>query len=304
VGAILQRHRAARNEGDRQLGFTLIELLIVIVVLGILAAVSVLALSSISSQSATAACTSDARTVNIAINAYNAQTGGTPVVTQAALVPGYLQSFPSSSNYTISIVNGIEMVSTPNVAAAAYVGSSVNLCSTAGSSGTTTPTTTTLAPTATTTTPITTTLAPTTTTSTPTTTAGNQTNGVIASPSVPSNSNPYGAQEELSLTNQYPITALSITVNVVHTSGTAETQQYNGFPGGAVTQGTSTTGSVITYTWILNSGQTITAGYSSDNVYAQFSGSGNPPPQHLTSGDTWTVSSTSAGITSTLNGHF
>ncbi len=53
-----------------QSGFTLIELLIVIVVLGVLAATVVFALSGVTSQSAKAACQSDAKTYELAVQAY------------------------------------------------------------------------------------------------------------------------------------------------------------------------------------------------------------------------------------------
>ena len=62
----------ARRRGEELIesGFTLIELLVVIVVLGILAATVVFALSGVSGQSAQAACNSDAKSVEIAIQAY------------------------------------------------------------------------------------------------------------------------------------------------------------------------------------------------------------------------------------------
>src|ERR1700678_1544045 len=72
----IQERRALTN-GD-EWGFTLIELLIVIVVLGILAAVVVFALGGVTSTSAQAACNSDAKTVETAVLAYQAQTGGFP----------------------------------------------------------------------------------------------------------------------------------------------------------------------------------------------------------------------------------
>ena len=53
-------------------GFTLIELLIVIVVLGILAAIVVFSLTGVAGQSKQAACTSDAKSVEIAVDAYEA----------------------------------------------------------------------------------------------------------------------------------------------------------------------------------------------------------------------------------------
>ncbi len=62
----IRRRRAAGEE----VGFTLIELLIVIVVLGILAATVIFALSGVTSSSAVAACNSDAKSVEVAVQAY------------------------------------------------------------------------------------------------------------------------------------------------------------------------------------------------------------------------------------------
>lgn len=59
-----------RGEELVESGFTLIELLVVIVVLGILAATVVFALSGVTGQSAQAACNSDAKTIDIAVQAY------------------------------------------------------------------------------------------------------------------------------------------------------------------------------------------------------------------------------------------
>jgi prepilin-type N-terminal cleavage/methylation domain-containing protein len=61
------------DEETTEQGFTLIELLIVIVVLGILAAIVIFSLSGVTGNSAVAACNSDAKTVETAVAAYNAQ---------------------------------------------------------------------------------------------------------------------------------------------------------------------------------------------------------------------------------------
>ena len=67
--------RAARERklAKGEEGFTLIELLIVIVVLGILAAVVVISVVGLTGKSALAACQSDAKSVESALAAYNAQ---------------------------------------------------------------------------------------------------------------------------------------------------------------------------------------------------------------------------------------
>ena len=105
-----ERHREIqerRKSGEAELGFTLIELLIVIVVLGILAAIVVFSLTGVSGQSKQAACTSDAKSVEIAADAYQAK-NDTYATSVSALVPTYLHTAPGTTNgYTISLVSGV-----------------------------------------------------------------------------------------------------------------------------------------------------------------------------------------------------
>jgi hypothetical protein len=122
---------------------------------------------------------------------------------------------------------------------------------------------------------------------------------VTVTASIPSNWLPYGAQEQLSLANVSSITALSITVTVPQTGGLSYSQEGNSWPGGAVANGNSTSGSAITFTYVLSG--TIPAGYPNGTIWAQFSDNGTA---HVTSGDLWTVTTTSGGIASTLTGHF
>lgn len=88
-------------------GFTLIELLIVIIVLGILAAIVVFSLSSVTGQSQVAACNTDAKSVEVAVAAYEAQNAGAAPATMDVLVPNYLHTKPgatvASSGYAISM---------------------------------------------------------------------------------------------------------------------------------------------------------------------------------------------------------
>jgi len=100
----IQRNRELNGER----GFTLIELLIVIVVLGILAAVVVFALGGVTGQSTVAACNSDAKTVSVAVSAYEASPPstiavGTPPATLGALVPNYLKAAPSNTAYNLTL---------------------------------------------------------------------------------------------------------------------------------------------------------------------------------------------------------
>ena len=66
-------------------GFTLIELLIVIVILGILATVVVLSVRGITDDSQENSCETEYRTMEVAIEAYFAQYGGTAVPAQSNL---------------------------------------------------------------------------------------------------------------------------------------------------------------------------------------------------------------------------
>ena len=94
-----------RNSGEAsESGFTLIELLIVIVVLGILAAIVVFSLTGVTGESKQAACTTDAKSVEIAADAYQAAHNNSWPTDIGVLVPTYLKSAPLNSNdYTIGI---------------------------------------------------------------------------------------------------------------------------------------------------------------------------------------------------------
>ncbi len=130
-----------RTDGESpEAGFTLIELLIVIVVLGILAAIVIFSLTGVTGQSQVAACNTDAKSVQTAVQAYESNppaniTPGTPPTSIAAvtpapntgLVPNYLHSTPTatvaSSGYLITLdatTPGQVDVTTQNVAATSY----------------------------------------------------------------------------------------------------------------------------------------------------------------------------------------
>jgi Tfp pilus assembly protein PilE len=153
-------------------GFNLIGLLLVVVILGISAAVMVSSfggstpvktsgttpgataettsgttaettpgttagnIGAIAKQSAVVACESDATEVETAIQEYSAVNGvASSVVTPTLLTSGPspdLVSFPSSPDYTISIVSGVVMIAAPKTSAPVAYGTS-GACAKAGS---------------------------------------------------------------------------------------------------------------------------------------------------------------------------
>lgn len=262
----------------REDGFTLIELLIVIVVLGILAAVVVFNLGSVQASAAVASCQADVKSVETAVAAYNAQTGGTPGVTLSALTTGspkFLTSVPSTQYYAITIVNGVVMVAAPSTATP-VVATATNACSGAGSSATAT--TTTLSPT---------------TTLPPTTTTTQVSNGVGVVPT--SSISPYFGQENLIL-SQATGAVVHATIVVNQNTGATISGAYDTF-GNGFSDTSSASGGFITYNFV----GTITPYASNGQLSAQFAGNGTT---HLSSSDTWTITTTVGGVSTTLSGTF
>ena len=102
IKRLQDRLETARNNEN---GFTLIELLIVIVVLGILAGIVVLGLGSFRKDSTQAACKADAKTIEVASDAFMASPSnpnpGTPAANVAALVTAkLLKAEPTAVYYT------------------------------------------------------------------------------------------------------------------------------------------------------------------------------------------------------------
>jgi general secretion pathway protein G len=101
--------RKARAKDE---GFTLIELLIVIVILGVLAGIVIFSVDFINNKSQVAACQTDKKDVETAVEAYYAQNGTWPTgvatsddathPTQTLVGAGVLKEAPSTANYKIT----------------------------------------------------------------------------------------------------------------------------------------------------------------------------------------------------------
>jgi len=124
------------------------------------------------------------------------------------------------------------------------------------------------------------------------------TGGVTVTPVVAQNT-PYFNEEDVRVANTAALTALKVTIVVQRTTGVSFSGQYNTV-GGQVTQANSSTSSAVTFTFTLNSGQTLSPG-TNYLFAAQTSGSGT---LHPVSGDTYTVTYTTGGQTFTQSGNF
>jgi hypothetical protein len=128
--------------------------------------------------------------------------------------------------------------------------------------------------------------------------SGGGTGGVTVTPAINSNG-PWFNEEAISLSNTGVITSLSITVVIQRTTGVAFNGQYNTV-GSQILQSNSSTATTITYQFNLATGQTL--GPATNRLFAaQMSGSGTV---HPTSGDTYTVTYTTGGVSFTQTGHF
>jgi hypothetical protein len=121
---------------------------------------------------------------------------------------------------------------------------------------------------------------------------------VTATPVVASSS-PYFNDEELRLANTAPLTSLTVTIVIQRTTGISFSGQFNTV-GGQVLQANGSTASAITCTFTLGAGQTLGSG-TAWMFAAQAGGSGTV---HPTSGDTFTVTFSTAGVSTTRSGHF
>jgi hypothetical protein len=120
--------------------------------------------------------------------------------------------------------------------------------------------------------------------------------GVTVTPVIASSSGWYNEQQ-LRIANTASLTALSVTIVVQRTTGVSYSGMYNT---AGLTQSNSSTASAITYQWTQPAGQSLGAS-TSRTFAAQMGGTGTA---HPTSGDTYTVTYTTGGVTRTQSGTF
>src|SRR5499426_1490487 len=131
------------------------------------------------------------------------------------------------------------------------------------------------------------------------TVTGGGTGGVTITPVINA-SGPWFSEEALRLDSPgVAITALSITITVQRTTGVGFNGQYNTV-GGQILQTNTVAATTITYQFNLAAGQTL--GIGTNRIFAaQMTGSGTV---HPTTGDTYTVTYTTGGVSFTQTGHF
>src|SRR5262249_26643121 len=127
---------------------------------------------------------------------------------------------------------------------------------------------------------------------------GGGTGGVTITPAINANS-PWFNEEVIQLSNTGTITALSVTIVIQRTTGVGFNGQYNTV-GGQILQSSAVTAATITYQFTLAPGPTVGMG-ANRTFAAQTSGSGTIHPM---SGDTYTVTYTTGGVSFTQTGHF
>lgn len=90
--------------------------MIVVIVLGVLSAIVLLNLGGVSTESVVTACTTDAKTVSVAVTDFQAEHPGVTPTSQDLLgsdvvyTKPYLKSWPSSRYYSVSITSGAPQV--------------------------------------------------------------------------------------------------------------------------------------------------------------------------------------------------
>jgi hypothetical protein len=127
---------------------------------------------------------------------------------------------------------------------------------------------------------------------------GGGSGGVTVTPVINA-SGPWFNEQAVRLSNTGTITSLSITIVIQRTTGVSFNGQYNTL-GSSILQSNTVAATTITYQYTLAPGQTL--GPGTNRLFAaQMGGSGTI---HPTSGDTYTVTYTTGGVSFTQTGNF
>lgn len=133
------------------------------------------------------------------------------------------------------------------------------------------------------------------------TVASAPTGGVVTATGTVASNSPWFAEEQVRFSNTATLTALTVTITVARNPATlVSSGQYNTLGGGTIAQSVSTTSAQVVYTFSLVAGQSLPAG-TGRTFAAQMSPGGGP---HPTTGDSWTVTYTSGGSSTTTSGTF
>ncbi len=262
---------------SRETGFTLVEVIIAVVLIGVLAGVIILGIGRMTDNAASASCAASADATWTASRSFlvdNARypTSFVELSVAAGAVPARLVVPPDASVSASQIVVGSWTLAMSSSSPPTFTCTSSSAIST------------TISPTMLTTAALTT-----------TTSIGN---GVSVVPSTSGYQRYFGANV-LTVSNSSNIAAMSISVTIVRTPEVTYHDQYTNLWGGVAASGHTTSSGAIRYTTDLGSGLVIVPG--SWTIEGTFYATGT---LHPSAGDTWTITTASAGITSTLSGTF
>jgi prepilin-type N-terminal cleavage/methylation domain-containing protein len=268
-------------------GFTLVEILVAIVLVGVLSAVVVVGISRLTDKASAASCTASADAARAASLASFTQRSTYPTsfadLTNALGATPSLLVLPTGATAigrTVATKDWTLTMSTPTSMPPTFT------CGPAGGGEpSTTAAPTTAAPT---------TAAPTTAATLP---PAPESNGVTVIASTRGDGKYYG-ENILSVSNKAEITAMTIKISLQQDVGMKFNTQYNTAWSDTVEQ-SYTSSKTLEYSFDLRAKSTIVPG--SWMFVGTWSLDGT---LHVAKGDTWTITTTSSGITQTLSGAF
>ena len=133
------------------------------------------------------------------------------------------------------------------------------------------------------------------------TVASGSTGGAVTATGAVASNSPWFAEEQVRLSNTGTLTALTVTLTVARNPASlVSSGQYNTIGGSTIAQSVSTTSTQVVYTFTLVAGQSLPAG-TGRTFAAQMSPGGTA---HPTTGDSWSVTYTSGGSSTTTSGTF